>query len=48
METKKLHKLEKRINKIRNLLSEEVGSSTMDLIDELIALEIELEAECNQ
>ena len=47
METKKL-KLEKKISKIRNLLSQEAGSSTMDLIDELIQLEIELEAECNQ
>lgn len=38
----------KRIDDLRAMIQEEVGSSTMDLIEELIDLEIELEQECNQ
>ena len=36
------------INRLRFQISQEVGNSTMDLINELIGLEIDLEQECNQ
>ena len=45
METKKL--IEKRIQ-LYTLIESEVSSSTMDLINELIDVEIELELESNR
>lgn len=38
----------KRIDSLRAMIQEEVGSSTMDLIEELIDLEILVEQECNK
>ncbi len=40
--------LQKRINAIKEILSEEVGSSTMDLINDLVELNIEIEKKCNK
>jgi len=40
--------LQNKIDKIRESLSYEVGSSTMDLINELVELETELENNCNK
>lgn len=45
---KNTQKLREKIYRLRFLLSSEVDNSTMGLIDELVELEIELEAECNQ
>jgi hypothetical protein len=41
-------KLSKKIQRLRNELAQEVSSSTIDLINELVNAEIELEALCNQ
>jgi len=38
---------QKRLDAIYQDLRREVGSSTMDLINELVNLEIEIEQECN-
>lgn len=40
--------MQKKIDRIRESIAEEVGSSTMDLIKELVELEIKLEANCNK
>jgi hypothetical protein len=40
--------LQKRINEIQEMLEQEVGSSTMDLINRLVELNIEIERECNK
>ena len=48
MTQKQIEALQREIAGLRGQISEEVGSSTMDLIEELINLEIELEAECNK
>lgn len=47
-ETKAIKDLTKQISQLRSALSAEVGSSTMDLIEELISAEIELESYCNR
>lgn len=39
---------QKRIDNLRKHLAQEVGSSTMDLINELVELELQLEKECNK
>lgn len=43
-----MNKTIKRIDSLRASIQEEVGSSTMDLVEELIDLEIEVEQECNK
>lgn len=43
-----IKKILKRIDSLREHLAEEVGSSTMDLINELVELELKAEAESNQ
>lgn len=45
---KEAKRLTKRIESIRLTLSFDVGSSTMDLINDLVNAEVELEALCNQ
>ena len=35
-------KIERKISNLHNSLSQEVGSSTMDMIKDLVALELEL------
>ncbi len=45
---KKIEKLRIEIDQLRLNIENEVGSSTMDMINELIELELELEAECNR
>jgi hypothetical protein len=47
METK-IKRLQRKIDKLREAISEEVGNSTMDLIEELVECEILLEQECNK
>jgi hypothetical protein len=38
----------KRLEKLRGELEQEVGSSTMDTINEVVELELLIEADCNQ
>lgn len=45
---KEIEKKQKDLNRKYNLLSGEVGSSTMDLVNDIVALELELEHECEQ
>ncbi len=39
---------QKKLDNKYNLIRGEVGSSTMDLISEIVELELEIEAHCNQ
>ena len=48
MKNEPVEKLQKREDKIWEILQEEVGSSTLDLISELIELNLEIEKNCNQ
>ena len=48
MKNEPVEKLQKREDKIWKILQEEVGSSTLDLISELIELNLEIEKSCNQ
>jgi len=48
MKNEPVEKLQKREDKIWEILQEEVGSSTLDLISELIELNLEIEKSCNQ
>lgn len=48
MTPKQIKQTQAKIESLRSQIASEVGSSTMDLIEELINLEIELEAECNK
>lgn len=41
-------RIQKRLASLYEDLRHEVSSSTMDLIDEIVELEILLETECNQ
>lgn len=43
-----IKQLQKRIAQLQEHIENEVGSSTWELINELIELEIELEKECNK
>jgi hypothetical protein len=48
MTKKEIELLDAKIAYLTGAISDEVGSSTMDLINQLIACEIELEAESNK
>ena len=48
MTEKEQQKILKRIDALEDQIQAEVGSSTMDLINELVELNIEIEKECNQ
>lgn len=43
-----MSKLSNKIEKLRESISEEVGSSTMDLINKLVECELLLEYNCNK
>lgn len=47
MTEKEQQKILKRIDALEDQIQTEVGSSTMDLINELVELNIEIEKECN-
>lgn len=40
--------LQKELSELYSLLEMEISSSSMDIVQEIINLEIELEKECNQ
>jgi len=40
--------IQKKIDKLEEIIASEVGSSTLDLIYELVELNLLLEAECNK
>lgn len=48
MTQSQIKKLKNRIEILREDLSENVGSSTMDIINDLVECEILLETECNK
>lgn len=48
MTEKEKQKKLKKIDTLEDQIRAEVGSSTMDLINELVELNIEIEKECNQ
>lgn len=48
MNTQELVELQNEADRIERALEQEVGSSTMDMINRLIEIEILLEKECNK
>ena len=44
----KTTQLQKKIDALEAHIAEEVSSSTMDMVNELVELNLLLEAECNQ
>jgi hypothetical protein len=43
-----IEKLRRRADNVRDAIEQDVSGSTMDLIDELVELEIEIEKNSNQ
>jgi hypothetical protein len=48
MTPQQLKKAQKRLDNLYSNLYMEVGSSTMDMVNEIVELELQIEAECNK
>lgn len=47
MNKKELKKAQDRLESLYEHLEQEIGSSTMDIVQEIVAIELEIEKECN-